>query len=180
MRKKKLPRKGSGRRNHEPDRAEHEHVVLHGASPSTDRERRFHCRKQELIFAIAQACASRAGHLRGQGAGNPAGRLPGFAFSPVEYMPGRTTFMYPLPDSAFLSAQRATWFPGRFGLPRKGALLRADFLHLEQRGASPFTRRPDLPETTSRAQIETPNLGGGYINVVRTGHVARRGERKKP
>lgn len=81
-------------------------------------------RKQELIFAMLQACASRSGAIYGDGVLEILPDGYGFLRSPLSsYMPGPDDiYVSPLRFGAFICA-RVMWFPGRYGLPRKGSVI---------------------------------------------------------
>ena len=78
-------------------------------------------RKQELIFAMLQACASRSGAIYGDGV---LEILPdGYGFCDLHcraICPARTIFMFPpLRSGAFICA-RVMWFPGQIRPPKEG------------------------------------------------------------
>ena len=63
-------------------------------------------RKQELIFAMLQACASRSGAIYGEGCWKSCLTATVFCVPHCRAIcPARTIFMFPLSDSALLSAQ---------------------------------------------------------------------------
>lgn len=82
-------------------------------------------RKQELSLRCCRLVRPGSGAiLRRRGLEILPDRLR-FLRSPLSsYMPGPGRYLcFPLSDSALLSAQGLMWFPGRYGLPRKGSVI---------------------------------------------------------
>ena len=111
-------------------------------------------RKQELIFAMLQACASRSGAIYGDGVLEILPDGYGFCVPHCRAICGPTIFMFPpLRFGAFICA-RVMWFPGRYGLPRKGNVI-SPLLKVKEIGFEPpeNARQPSFFVITSRLFI---------------------------